>query len=718
MTLALARSEFRAAATFLGELQRDLAPVEEGILSLEAQADPGKARELLERVKVLRGRSAFFGPGPLQRACERMEAPLKEALTSGALESEAVDWLLAQLGALGAATRELQAALESQPEGADLDERLRLPTPVMPETEWASKPKDPPAKPAARNLFPPGLLQDFLDEATDHLEHAERLLLELEAGQGQDDHVHELFRQIHSLKGGAALAFSASGGAPGAKLLEQTRDLAHRLETVLQRLRAGQLAVSHEMISLSLRAIDQLGSMVAAIASKQSEPLEGLGMVDELQALLTAAPGTIASPASAPAPAAARAEAHSMRVDKEKLDELMAIMGELLTTRGAFQHLSKRLIEEVGQGGAVTDLRDATQSLGRITRSLQDLVMDLRMQEIRTVFQRFPRVVRDVAQQNGKRIRLEISGEETRLDKTVIELISDPLMHIVRNAADHGIEPEGVRQEASKPPEGTISLNAERRGDLIVLRIEDDGRGMVPDNLRKKAVQTGLLSERDAAAMSDQQALELIFLPGFSTAARVTDLSGRGVGMDVVRTNIQRLNGTIGLESRPGQGTRVTIQLPLTLAVSTGLLLASGGETFVIPVEQVVELVKVPFSHIRPALGGELLSVRGEVLPIKRLDRMLGLVENFEQAAEACVLIVQGQGRRLGLLIDRPLREQEFIIKPLHGSLQRLPGLSGATILGDGRVLLILDADRLAQLAVQTTDRQEDPSEPYIADRA
>ena len=672
---------------FLSEFRRDLGELETAILQLESQPDAERIRTTLARAFALRGRCSFVGKAAWLDPCDRIVVPLLEALEGddGVDAARVDDWL------------EAIAHLSSLCDGQTPSALPALP----PAAPTAAPPKPAPRPELPVVPIPPGLIDDFLEEARDHLLESEHLLLDLERGNGQEAHVHELFRRVHSLKGGAGIVLSA-GILPADRQqpLDVTRDVAHRLETLLQRIRDGVMPVSSDLVTLALSTIDALTQLVRAVTAGEDVPAAAWDVRDALAAYASQAQ---AEPArkdaiATVAPSRSGAEAQTIRVEKVKLDHLMDQMGELLITRGALQHMAKSLTDE--ESRLSRELREIALNFGRISRGLQDTVMDLRMQEVRAVFQRFPRVVRDIAQQQGKRIRLELAGEETRLDKTVIERIGDPLMHLVRNAADHGIESPTKRLESGKPEEGRVVLRAEQRGNQILLTIEDDGHGMDAAKLKRKAVEKGLLTESQVEGMSDRQAYELIFLPGFSMAAQVTDISGRGVGMDVVRTNIQQLNGSIEIESRLGEGSRITVLLPMSLAVSDGMLFEAGGETFVIPVEQVVEAVKVPRHQIHDALSGELMHLRGDVLAVCRLDRMLGLAERPEPD-EVSILVIRGLGQRLGLVIDRPLREQEIIVKPLQESLQALPGLSGATILGDGRVLLILDADKLVALARQ-----------------
>lgn len=390
----------------------------------------------------------------------------------------------------------------------------------------------------------------------------------------------------------------------------------------------------------------------------------------------------------------------TIRIDQAKLDRLMRAVGELLVSRGAFPTLSRKLNDDHHLTAMAKEVRDAGANITRIADELQDTVMAMRMLPIKTTLQRFPRLIRDMSRSLTKNLALAVEGEDTELDKAVIEQIGDPLVHLVRNAADHGIEMPEQRAAKGKPPEGTIRIRAFNEGSQVVLQVSDDGRGLDTTLLKRKAVEKGLLTDADAAGLSEQDAYQLIFMPGFSTAEKVTDVSGRGVGMDVVRSNVRALHGTIDIASQVDKGTEFTIRLPTSLMVSKGILFRAGGEDYIIPMESLIDMTKVPVSAIREYQGERLAHVRGQVYQLISMAELLADSHQasrapagnaLEKHEEIPVAIVQHGELRYGIMVDRFVDEVEVIIKPLVGGLADLSLFSGATILGDGRIVLVIN---------------------------
>jgi two-component system chemotaxis sensor kinase CheA len=350
-------------------------------------------------------------------------------------------------------------------------------------------------------------------------------------------------------------------------------------------------------------------------------------------------------------------------------------------------------------------LRSGLAQLEGNIRELQESVMRVRMLPVGSVFSRFPRLVRDVATRLDKQIRLQISGEQTELDKTVLEKIGDPLVHLVRNSIDHGIEMPATRIAAGKPAEGTVYLNAFHKGGSITLEVGDDGKGLDRAALLEKAISKGLVAPD--ATLTEEQVHDLIFLPGFSTAATTTDLSGRGVGMDVVRRNIKELGGSIELHTELGRGTRFTITLPLTLAIVDGQSIAVGDETYIVPLVTIIESLQLKPGAASQLVGhGEVFSFRGEYLPIIRLHDVFGVRSQREQLHDGLIMVVEGDGRRAGLFIDDLLGQQQVVIKSMETNYARIDGVGGATILGEGTVALILDVPGLIRMAAERQLRQ------------
>jgi len=386
----------------------------------------------------------------------------------------------------------------------------------------------------------------------------------------------------------------------------------------------------------------------------------------------------------------------SIRVDTDKIDTLINMVGELVITQSMLSLLGDNFeVDKVDQ------LKTGLVQLERHTRELQESVMNIRMLPISFVFSRFPRLVHDLSSKLGKQIELKLSGEHTEVDKTVIELLSDPLVHLVRNSLDHGVEMPDVRVAAGKPAMGTVHLNAFHRGGNIVIEISDDGKGLDAEMLRGKAIEKGLIDE--TTNLTEKQCFELIFMAGFSTAAELSDISGRGVGMDVVRRNIQSLGGSIEIRSELGKGSTIAIHLPLTLAILDGQSIAVGDETYIVPLVSIIESVNLTPDMINRVIGkGETFRLREEYLPIVRMHEIFGIGSaKATSLTEGLVVVVEGQGNRCGLFVDDLLGQQQVVIKSLEANYRRAEGVSGATILGDGSVALILDIPGLLRLSNQ-----------------
>jgi two-component system, chemotaxis family, sensor kinase CheA len=383
----------------------------------------------------------------------------------------------------------------------------------------------------------------------------------------------------------------------------------------------------------------------------------------------------------------------SIRVDTDKIDKLINLVGELVITQSMLSDLGARF--EMSQ---ISVLLERMAQLERNTREIQERVMSIRMLPIGTAFSRFPRLVRDLSAKAGKKIQLVLSGEETELDKTVIESIGDPLTHLVRNSADHGLETPEERLDNNKPELGTIRLNAFHEGGNICITIEDDGRGLNRDKILAKAIQQGLVAENEK--LSDDQIWPLIFKPGFSTAEKVTDVSGRGVGMDVVKRNIEGLGGTVKIKTAPGKGTVFTLKLPLTLAIIEGMTVRVGKETYIVPLLSILESIQPKAGVIKTVVGkGELINVRNTYLPMMRLYDVFSLQPEYTDPTKAILLILETEGERVAVMVDEILGQQQVVIKSMEQNFRKVAGVAGATILGDGTVGFILDVRGLIEMS-------------------
>lgn len=401
-----------------------------------------------------------------------------------------------------------------------------------------------------------------------------------------------------------------------------------------------------------------------------------------------------------------KAGSDTIRVSQAKLDAFMNTVAELIISKTMINHLVERFESEVTEGPAgdlVKELRKSSVYLDQVSKEIQASVLGIRMVPVKTIFAKFPRMLRDLAKASGKKIELQMIGEDTEIDKSLIEELSDPLIHLIRNSADHGVESPESRLAAGKPETGTVILRARHEGDTVIVEIEDDGKGIDPAVIRAKAVEKGLLTPDRAEQMTDEEAINLVFLPGFSTAAKVTDISGRGVGMDVVRSNVRKLNGNVSVQSVVGKGSVFTLRLPLTLAIIDALLMKAGGQVFALPGTAVEETLLVPPETVSHLTRRKAINLRGEVLGVTRLRELLQFQETDEdlEGEELPVVVLSAGGRRMGLIVDAFMRRQEMVIKPLASYLASLPGISGASVMGDGGVVLILDPAELLALAVQ-----------------
>jgi two-component system, chemotaxis family, sensor kinase CheA len=543
------------------------------------------------------------------------------------------------------------------------------------------------------------LTKEFIAESQEGLDRMERCLTELETRPGDSAQlVGEIFRSVHTIKG--------TTGFLGFERLEK---LAHAGEHLLGSLREGKLAVTSELISGLLRLMDGLRAILTLIEATGSEGTragdDDSALIAELAALNVEGPvvavtsGSAAfavgpQPAAAPAAGVAALSDKTLRIDVEVLNRMMNLVGELVLTRN----------QMLQSGVEATNFPELARRLDSVTADLRETVMQARMQPVGNLFGKFPRMVRDLAQTCGREVRIEFSGQETGLDKSLLEAIKDPLTHAVRNAVDHGIEPPAVRVLAGKPSEGCLRLRAFHQSGSVVIELADDGAGIAIERVLAKAVERGLVTAEQAEGMTEREALQLIFLPGFSTAAAVTTVSGRGVGMDVVRANVEKVGGSVELESKVGVGTTLRLRVPLTLAIVPALVVRSGRQSFALPQSALVELVYVPKRDEEKAVermgGAELYRLRERLLPVVWLDRLLGLeTRNGEDRHGFYMAVLEAEGCRYGLVVDDLLAPEEIVVKPLSAVLKEIGLFSGATVLGSGMLALILDIGATAARA-------------------
>jgi two-component system, chemotaxis family, sensor kinase CheA len=538
------------------------------------------------------------------------------------------------------------------------------------------------------------LLDEFLEDAGGHVDAVERsLLLMEEAGAGAEsaDIVTSLLGNLHTLKGNSGMM----GFATLQKYL-------HKLEAVLKMVPEGTVPVTPAFFETFFSAVTALRESLAAIASNPAAPLD---FSDETMILEYLASGDLDRAGAVPAAARKRDEfgyitqkSNTLKVNFEKLDELLNLVGELVIHRTTLLSLESTLRERVRDRDILEAFGESSQLIGKTADELREAIMKVRMLPVRVVFQRFVKMVRDLSLLHGKKIRLALEGEDTEIDKTVIDEIGEPLLHLIRNAVDHAIEPPADRIRSGKPAEGTVRLSARHDNNHIVISVHDDGRGISVERVKDSAVSKGLLDSAAASGISDQETLQLVFLPGFSTAREVTETSGRGIGLDVVKKIVGSFNGIIEVESRVGVGTTFTMRLPLTLAIISALMVESSGEIFAVPLSGVLESIRIAASDIHEVAGGEIITLRDRLLPLVRLDSFFSLGRRGDAEAEYIVVIGNGE-KRAGIIVDRLIGQQEVVIKALDDYLGEIPGVSGGTVLGDGRISLIMDIASLVTAA-------------------
>ncbi len=608
------------------------------------------------------------------------------------------------------------------------------------------------------------LIREFLIESQEGLDRMERCLTELEEKPKDTGLLAEIFRSVHTIKG--------TTGFLGYKRLEK---LAHAGENLLGLLRDGKMTASAAVITALLELLDGLREILKAIEADGNEGTKDdsalIARLDKLQAPAPAAkakratvraktreavaakaapfavksqlpaakpeptasepapeqPAQPQTAAKAPEPSEAVAEStaltpaeatraraqgttaeSTLRVDIALLNRMMNLVGELVLTRN-------QVLQATASDPNMTLL---SRRLDMVTADLRESVMKARMQPVSNVFSKMPRLVRDLSHALNRRVNLEMEGQETELDKSLLEAIKDPLTHAVRNALDHGIETPDVREAAGKNPEGTLSLRAAQEGSHVIVEVSDDGAGISHERIRNKAIERGLLTPERAAQLAERDLLQLIFLPGFSTAAQVTNVSGRGVGMDVVRTNVEKIGGKVEIESRLGKGTTLRMRIPLTLAIIPALIVRSIGQSFAVPQGALSELVHIPPERAAQAVewmeGAPLYRLRGHLLPLVFLGRLLMLARECELSPERdnFIAVLDAEGRRFGLVVDSLADPEEIVVKPLSAVLKDIGLFSGATVLGNGDLALILDPGSIAvKSGVTLSSEEEEPAE-------
>jgi len=668
---------------FIDESLEQIEAIETGLLDLErGDRSPLVVNEIFRGAHTLKGSAATIGHRRMAELTHALE-DVFGALRSGTLTELGgfADVALSTIDVLRRLVEEVSAGrtLTDAPEG--LTARLRI---MLDEAEGTAAaqssppPADPasPTAPAADVATGPGD-----DQIVDRLVHeapvpdGPRTIVRCEVDpSSQWQAVRLLQCAVEARESGRLLSSVPSleeidGGLGGASLAFLLSGTPAELEPLLAR-----LGVIDDIAEVAAAGLDMRELRKVDLGPEA----RGLAADDQLRV----------------AGDRLKVAQQTIRIDVSRLDELMNLVGELVVHKTRLQLQAHQIMALLGDDPIARGAEEGAQQFARIASQLQDQVTGLRMLPIETIFNRFPRVVRDLSAKLGREVELVIEGRETELDRSVLEEVGDPLGHLVRNALDHGIEPPEVRLAAGKPAGGRLRLSARHADGQIVITVEDDGAGMDPAALRESAIGKGLLTADAAAGMSDAEALRIIFLPGFSTAARVTDVSGRGVGMDVVRTNIERLGGRVEISSEIGSGTRVALSLPLTLAIIGAMLVRSGSRVCALPMTGVVETLRIAPDAITHVIGHPVIQLRGRVVPVAVLDTALGdPVRPMRPNGRGFInlVVVRSRDQELALTVDEFVGQQEIVLKSLNAFTGRLVGISGATIMADGTVALVVD---------------------------
>lgn len=555
------------------------------------------------------------------------------------------------------------------------------------------------------------IINEFIVEAEEILEGLDPLFVELEQRGEDAEIINEIFRGMHTLK-----------GAAGFLGFQNVVDVAHRAETLLKKLREGEMSISPEITDAILKATDVLRLLISHIKSREEVKEDINPVLNLLDTVLTKQskkeieePEAIKEDKEEPKEVIQQEEdtkaskveetvtqiskekdkekekeVATLRVDVTRIDKVMDLAGEIVLARNRLLNLANKLEAKYSGDDNVESLIETTAFLDRVTSDLQLAVMKMRMQPLQKVFVKFPRMVRDLARNLGKDIELEIKGEDTEVDKSVIENIGDPLVHIIRNSIDHGIESPEDRIAKGKPEKGKILIDAYQKGTQIVIDIIDDGKGIDVEAVKAKAITKGLITLEEAEKMSDDAIINLIFLPGFSTKEVSTEVSGRGVGMDVVKSNVAKLNGYVEIFTEKDKGTTFRISLPLTLAIIQAMMIQVGEETYAIPQSMIEETLRVYVSQLKEVSGQRVFTIREKVLPVFILNELLGVFGNTD-SDKKYILVASVGDRRFCIAVDAVLGQEEIVIKTINGIDSEACGIMGATITGDGKVVLILD---------------------------
>lgn len=743
MSYAFESPDLEILNLFIEEAVESSNQVEKEILKLETNAEKSELiNDVFRAIHSIKGGSSFLGLVGITKLSHSMETVLdslrKEKID---ISTEFVDCFMEGLDLLSSFIYDIQDKVNIiNSEGIDgkfeielkdedkVEEILVKVQNIISneEKEISEEAKDNKNQDEFFLEIDPKVLGEFKEQfITESLEHIERVendyLVKLDKDGNDVSTINDLFRSVHSIKGVTGVLLGVLkednhclDSAKGISLVS------HSFETLLSIIRDRNLNFKKENIDLSYGIVDYLKACISvisgisevvipaqAIREKINKEIESLSndllySVKECSEKKNIKINNESNLDVNDEVLKKETQLQSIRVNQEKLDKMMNTIAELMVTKNAFMHVAKRLSLEYDIPDLAKEVKEIGASVNRISDELQNSMMSMRMVEVKTVFQKMPRIIRDVSQITNKKVNLVIEGESTEIDKTIIERISDPLVHIIRNAVDHGIEEPKTRIKEGKNEIGTIYLRAYNKNKNVYIEVQDDGKGIDSEEIRKKVIDKGFIEPSVLNNMDKKQILNLIFLPGFSTAKKITEVSGRGVGMDIVKSNINKINGIVDIDSEVNKGTKMTIQLPLTLAVSRGLLVKSMEENYIIPIDNIIETVKIPKNNVYEFNNKHFAHLRGEIIGIEWLSKFLlidRLENNISKAEELNIVTITNGVEKLGLVVDKLLNEQEFVIKALSDSLGEIPGISGSTLLGDGKVVLILNSGDIIKMA-------------------
>jgi len=847
MRLNIPKSELVILIDFLSESEEHLSGIEDRILKLEVSKDYELVNSIFRPIHTIKGSSSFLGLTQISKLTHEVETILDDIRKSRITEigSLIIDVLLEAVDSVYRLLKNTAVALDRADTARDPVEIIVEEIPIeqtisklrsirgeevnqLAQIEALQEEKR--EEPRAEGIdyaaikYPAEMKDNYQQEAFEHLENIENILLELEQRPEKFDIYNDLFRSLHSIKGntGVILSVIEDETLRQKHFLNKLRDLAHASESLVQYKRDNRVALTSAEIEMLLLALDFMKTMVndfaenrasnvelevfleqlkrvtqAAEASQDGQKLKEIGgdslaiavsnsigqsieafaagirevrdeqlretslrkmirawtnlkkiankinhqellkkaeealgllnfltkgrdpaedlIIKELESYLPflqekadrrkeqfedRRKATLPPPPQQVVALDRGAEFKSgekvIKVAQEKIDLFMNLIGELLVSKNNLNSLARDISMKYNIPEIANRVKDAAEAITRISDELQNNIMEIRMLPVANAFSRFPRMIRDLAKKLNKEIRLEISGEETELDKNIIEALNDPLVHLVRNSADHGIESPQERLAKGKSAEGVVQLKAFNQGQYVVIQIIDDGRGIDPQKIRNKVLERNLLPESELEKMSDEEVLNLIFLPGFSLAKEITDVSGRGVGMDVVKSNIERLGGEVAIESEVDRGTCISMKLPLTLAIGRGLEVEANYNRYYIPLEYIVETLKVSAENVYFYKGKMISVIRNEIIPVYYLAERLGYAVNGRrEEAEKSIVVLNVRNQKLGVIVDSFHSESEYVIKPLSQTLGVVEGVTGAMITGEGKIHLILDPIKL-----------------------